>query len=124
MRLRTTYLLLFSCWLASACTTVRVEGTEPKTASYFGITKLEFNGLYSNPVAVQTTGFGIILGARSTTIGWLEEQLVTAPDASACQIFIFPRNREEGETLKAALITASAKFSNVCILGAIENEIK
>jgi hypothetical protein len=107
-----------------ACTTVRVEGATPSVESHFGIVRLDIHGMVLMPFAVQTTGLGITIGAKSTNIGWLDEQFVSAPNASACQIFIFPKKREDVDALRSALANASTQLTNVCIFGGKADENK
>lgn len=122
MRRLLILILGFGSCLQLGCTTVRVEGAIPSVESYLGIVKLDIHSGGEQPLVVQTTAFGLTLGARSTNIGWLEEQFVATPNAGVCQIFVFPRRREEAEALRAVLAQANPRLPNVCILGGTQND--
>jgi hypothetical protein len=99
----------------SSCTIVRVAGGEPEITQKFGIVNLQLKGVNGQPLIVSTAGLGLTFGGSSTTLGWLQEVIITAPDAAKCRVFIVVEKKADLENLKDSLATNSIFRGNICI---------
>jgi len=99
----------------SSCTIVQVAGAEPETTHGFGIVNLHLNGFKGQPVTVSTTGLGLTFGGGSTTLGWLREVIITAPDAAKCRVFIVVEKKDDLQALADLLTRDTRLLENICL---------
>jgi hypothetical protein len=99
----------------SSCTIVRVAGTEPEITQKFGIVNLQMKGVNGQPLIVSTAGLGLTFGGSSTTLGWLQEVIITAPDAAKCRVFIVVETKDDLETLKDSLASNRIFHGDICV---------
>ncbi|MDE1466510.1 hypothetical protein [Aurantiacibacter sp. D1-12] len=102
----------------SGCTVVRVEGAQATTSVGFGVTELSPQ-TDADVIAYRLTGFGLVPGLDSTTLGYRSEEVVIVLDQSACSVVIFEATDEQIELLEEAFGESSGK-SSICYLGGEE----
>lgn len=113
------YALALSLLLSGfcGCTEVRIYGTaRTSVRDYVGLADVNVKA-GENPVYVQTIGSGIVLGARSLTIGWMTEEVALFPDPRRCAVLIVANSAENVKAVLALLKPVDRNLSNVCIAG-------
>ena len=103
--------LIILCGCAEV--TVR-SGDEIATSSGFGLAAARFDRL-TNPVSINTRGFGVISGMGRFTVGWLDEELIVFPDASQCRLLVVVRAQGEIEAVIDALRASRLDSDGICI---------
>lgn len=88
--------------LMAGCTTVRIYNASVTEEKYPGLLVLKIAPLPGATLTV-TQGLGLTLAQRSATLGYLNESVFTAPDASGCRVFIVTNDAAEVDSALKAL---------------------
>ncbi len=100
LKLFTALILLLSS--IYGCAIIKVSGN-PSISSYYGILNVKPQCSGDIPTLITIEGLGAFLGAKSFTLGYNKELIVTAPDINQSRIFIVVETKEELDSLKEFL---------------------
>jgi hypothetical protein len=78
-----------------ACTSVTIysrDGVE--THQYLGAVVITAKS-DASPLYARTEGAGLVVGAKSVTVGWLSEQMAVFPDPRQCAVMVVPADPEQ-----------------------------
>lgn len=107
------YLLIACCALAAGCTTIRIDGAEPKVERHFGVLKIgpaEGAGV----LVFQVRGAGLVPGATGATIGYARETVAYFYDPQQCRVVLFAETAVGIDAFFAALKNGGATTANIC----------
>lgn len=107
--------MAIACSLVSACTTVTVRNAKVTETNHFGVVEVRIVPDREVMSVVVTRGLGLVLGAQSTTLGFLSESVFLAPDGSACRAFILISNGVEEVNLRH-LLQQQPQLSQICVI--------
>lgn len=98
------------------CTIVQVHHASAiQTEFLAGVAQVSIMPSAKGLVVVSTQGVGVVLGARSTTIGWRRERLALIPEEGGCQMVFFENTAEQAAALLKLLADAGVGADQVCI---------
>lgn len=113
--------LLLSLGSLSGCTEVRIyHADRVSVRHYIGIVDVDVSS-ETAPSYVETTGSGVVIGARSVVIGWMQEHLAVFPDPRQCAVMIVAQSPEDVRAVDTLLRRAEGSLANVCVAGRPED---
>lgn len=113
MPCRSIFLLLAALPLGG-CTIVQVSGAQPSVQHHWGFANIQMPAGGAT-LAVSSKGLGLVSTPHAVTLGWSSEVLVSAPDGTKCQVFVFLQNQEQFLQLQQLLSTMPEKIKNICV---------
>nr|WP_315261314.1 hypothetical protein [uncultured Duganella sp.] len=108
-------LLALALLLSGGCTTVYVENGVINRAPVFTLGGVSISPSNTEPLIVRTTGLGLTIGSHATTLGWVNEVVITAPDTSHCRVYMFVQTKEERVAIEKYLALNARPITNICI---------
>ena len=75
-------------WGLSGCTVIRIEGAQAQTSLYPGLLVLRLDPQADRVAVVRTRQFGLGLGWRSATLGWVQEEAFVAGADPGCRLVL------------------------------------
>ena len=113
-RLRPRFCLLIAyCALAAGCTTIRIEGAEPKVERHFGVLKVSPSE-GAGVLVFQVRGAGLVPGATGVTIGYASETVAYFYDPKQCRVVLFADTSVGIDAFFAALKSQGVTTANIC----------
>jgi hypothetical protein len=67
---------------------------------------------------VKTEGFGVVVGRRHVTIGWMRELLVELTHPDACHVVLVVERPQDVDSVSKLLSDAHTDPSHVCLMSA------
>ncbi|MBW1649971.1 MAG: hypothetical protein JRJ44_04740 [Deltaproteobacteria bacterium] len=93
------------------CAVIRVSGN-PSISSHYGILNVKPQCSGDIPTLITVEGLGAFFGAKSFTLGYNKELIITAPDINQSRIFIVVESKEELNSLKKFLSQNKTLITN------------
>lgn len=113
-RFRPRLCLLIVCSaLTAGCTTIRIEGAEPKVERHFGVLKISPTK-DAGVLVFQVRGAGLVPGATGVTIGYAAETVAYFYDPKQCRVVLFAETSAGVDAFFSALKTQGATTANIC----------
>lgn len=98
------------------CTTVHVHNAEVTSDSRFGILSLKISPEAKGAALITTRGLGLTLGGYSTALGYINETVFFASDATRCRLFILAQTTAEFEAIQSLLQRNGMNPESICLM--------
>ncbi len=98
---------LAGCGL-SGCTVIRIEGARAETALFPGLLVLRLDPQADRVAVIRTRQFGLGLGWRSATLGWVQEEAFVAGADPGCRLVLVLPAEAAASTASAWGLTGAA----------------
>ena len=108
-----SWLLIACCLLAAGCTTIRIEGAEPKVERHFGVLQIS-PAKDAGVLVFQVRGAGLVPGATGVTVGYARETVAYFYDPKQCRVVLFADTAVGIDAFFAALKNGGATTANIC----------
>lgn len=106
-------LLVAACALATGCTTIRIEGPEPRVERHLGVLRIS-PGKGAGVLVYQVRGAGLVPGATGVTIGYARETAAYFYDPEQCRVVLFAETSAGIDAFFAALKAQGVTTTNIC----------
>lgn len=119
----TAIVYLAMAWLnLEACTIVQVQGADPRIVLYPGLAQVDVHAAADAPTVVSTSGFGLVMSARSSTLGWIRESVATVPDTANCRVIFMQDSAVQAKQIVEGLGRLRVNLDNICVIDKGERE--
>jgi len=102
--------------MLTGCTTVYVHNAEVTSDSRFGILSLKISPEAQGAALITTRGLGLTFGGYSTALGYINETVFFASDATRCRLFILAQTTAEFEAIQSLLQRNGMNAESICLM--------
>ena len=105
--------LIACCALAGGCTTVRIEGAQPRVERHFGVLRIAPDQ-NAEALVIRSRGFGLVPTTQGLTVGYRAETAAYLFDPTQCRVVLFPESKAEVASFLATLEQQGTSTANIC----------